>query len=196
MSFSHIHYGLSYLKKCNNSHKINNEYPELYSQDDLALCRIVDFPMFEKNEIGWWTFTHNPFSMPKFEQLEKHLSGTDIWEILAQQYDIVLNWYEIGWWSIRSHAPHILKATYRNMWYDEEQTQHSIWHMLEAFGYGAPPHGGLALWLDRIVMILQNQTSIRTVIPFPKTGDGRDLLMQAPSVLDDGKVREMGVRVV
>jgi len=158
---------------------------KLYDEDDLAFCWIRDFPMFEKTEEDKWKFTHNPFSMPKLEHVDRLLKWENIEKIQAQQYDIVLNGHEIGGGSIRAHIPHVLKATYKIMWYSEEDIKHSVGHMLDAFSYGTPPHGWLALWLDRLLMILQKQKSIREVIPFPKTGDSRDILMEAPSPLSN-----------
>jgi aspartyl-tRNA synthetase len=119
--------------------------------------------------------------MPKIECLKDFMEGKNIQDILAQQYDIVMNWNEIWGWSIRAHLPEFLQQTYKIMGYTPEETQKSVGHMLEAFKFWFPPHGWLALGLDRILMILQWHDTIREVIPFPKTGDGKDLLMGAPA---------------
>ena len=160
--------------------KIAKDY-KLYKEDDISLLRVRNFPMFEKTDEGKRKFTHNPFSMPKIECLKDFMEGKNIPNIMAQQYDIVMNWNEVWGWSIRAHLPELLQQTYKIMGYTPEETQKSVGHMLEAFKFWFPPHGWLALGLDRILMILQWHDTIREVIPFPKTGDGKDLLMGAPA---------------
>ena len=166
----------------------------LIPQKTLAPAWIIDFPMFEKTDNGKWTFTHNPFSMPAIDDLEKHLKGEDLDTIIAQQYDIILNGYEIGGGSIRSHRPEILEATFKNMGYDKEGMLKSVGTMYEAFHYGAPPHGGIAWGIDRLLMILEKKTSIREVMAFPKTGSSEDLLFQSPSTFSEKKIREMHIK--
>lgn len=162
--------------------KIAKDY-KLYKKDEISLLWIKNFPMFEKTEEWKWKFTHNPFSMPKIEFLDDFMKWKNIENILAQQYDIVMNGNEIWWWSIRAHLPELLQQTYKIMGYSTEETQKSVGHILEAFKFWFPPHGWLALGLDRILMILQWHDTIRDVIPFPKTWDGKDLLMKSPSEL-------------
>ena len=157
---------------------------------------IVDFPMFERTDDGKWTFSHNPFSMPSKEFLEHHLAGKDVGEIIAQQYDLVLNGYEIGGGSVRAHKGEILEATYRNMGYNKSEMMESVGHMYEAFQYGAPPHGGIAWGVDRLLMILEKRTSIREVMAFPKTGSGEDLLFESPSKLSENKIREANIKSI
>ncbi|MFK7899360.1 MAG: bifunctional amidotransferase subunit GatB/aspartate--tRNA ligase AspS [Cyclobacteriaceae bacterium] len=168
----------------------------LIKPKELHPAWVVDFPFFEKTDEGRWTFTHNPFSMPNIEHVQKHLDGKDIAGIIAQQYDLVLNGYEIGGGSIRAHKAEILEATYKNMGYDAEDMRKSVGHMYDAFHFGAPPHGGIAWGVDRLLMILEKKNSIREVIAFPKTGSGEDLLFGAPSPLSTKKVEEMNVRVI
>jgi aspartyl-tRNA synthetase len=120
----------------------------------LAYAWVYKFPFFEKTNDGKWTFTHNPFSMPLPEHLDWLMKGERIDEILTTQYDIVCNGYEAGGGSIRAHKPEILEATYRVMGYSKEETEERVGHMLEAFRYGAPPHGGIALGVERNVMNL------------------------------------------
>ena len=110
----------------------------------LSPAWVVDFPMFELTDEGNWTFTHNPFSMPKVEDLMKHLKGEDVGSIIAQQYDLILNGFEIGGGSVRAHVSEILEATYKNMGYNHEEMLKSVGGMYKAFQYGAPPHGGIA----------------------------------------------------
>ena len=162
---------------------------------ELHPAWIVDFPQFEKTDDGGWTFSHNPFSMPKTEFIRDHLTGANIGDILAQQYDLVLNGNEIGGGSIRAHRKDILEATYRNMGYDEQSMQKSVGHMLDAFQYGAPPHGGIAWGIDRLMMILEGKSSIREVIAYPKTGSGEELLFRSPSTISDKKIREAHIKL-
>ncbi|MEY5048203.1 MAG: hypothetical protein RLZZ175_1562 [Bacteroidota bacterium] len=168
----------------------------LINPKELHPAWVVDFPFFEKTDEGRWTFTHNPFSMPKVKDLDKHMKGENVGEIIAQQYDLVLNGYEIGGGSVRAHKAEILEATYRNMGYDKEEMKKSVGHMYEAFQYGAPPHGGIAWGVDRLMMILERKTSIREVMAFPKTGSGEDLQFGSPSPLSKKKIEEMNIRLL
>ncbi|MFB9056316.1 bifunctional amidotransferase subunit GatB/aspartate--tRNA ligase AspS [Mariniflexile ostreae] len=170
----------------------------LINPKELRPAWVVDFPMFEKTDEGRWTFTHNPFSMPAIYDIEKHMTGKEeeIGSIIAQQYDLILNGYEIGGGSVRAHKPEILEATYKNMGYNKEEMMKSVGTMYKAFHYGAPPHGGIAWGVDRLMMILEKKASIREVMAFPKTGTSEDLLFGAPSLLSDKKVEEMNVKVM
>ena len=168
----------------------------LINPRDLNPVWIINFPMFELAENGKWTFTHNPFSMPQIGDIKNHLDGVNIGSIIAQQYDFVLNGYEVGGGSIRAHKAEILQATFRNMGYSKEKMIKSIGPLFNAFSFGAPPHGGIAWGVDRLMMILENKNSIRDVIAFPKTGSGEDLLFGSPSVLSKKKVKEMNVKVL
>jgi aspartyl-tRNA synthetase len=167
----------------------------LIKDNELHPAWVIDFPLYEKTESGGWTFSHNPFSMPKAEYLKDHLEGKNMENILSQQYDMVLNGNEIGGGSIRAHKDVILEATYINMGYDHENIQKSIGHMIEAFQYGAPPHGGIAWGIDRLIMILEKRSSIREVIAFPKTGSGEDLMFGSPSALPDTKIKEAHIKL-
>ena len=171
---------------------------KLINPKELRPAWVVDFPMFEKTEEGRWTFTHNPFSMPAIYDLEKHMTGEgeEIGTIIAQQYDLILNGYEIGGGSVRAHKAEVLEATYKNMGYNKEEMMKSVGTMYKAFQYGAPPHGGIAWGIDRLMMILEKKASIREVMAFPKTGSSEDLLFNAPSILSDKKVEEMNVRII
>ncbi len=170
---------------------------KLINPKELCPAWVVDFPMFEKTDEGRWTFTHNPFSMPAVEDIDKHMNGKEeeIGEIIAQQYDLILNGYEIGGGSVRAHKPEILEATYKNMGYNKEEMMKSVGTMYKAFHYGAPPHGGIAWGVDRLMMILEKKASIREVMAFPKTGTSEDLLFHSPSQLSDKKVEEMNVKI-
>lgn len=160
----------------------------------LAFCWVVDFPFFEKTDEGGWTFTHNPFSAAKPEHREWLMNKEHIEDILTTQYDIVLNGYEAGGGSIRNHEPAALRKVLEVMGMSEAEIESQFGHMLEAFEYGAPPHGGIAPGVDRIVMILANEPNIREVIPIPKTGDARDLMMGAPSALPESRLTEAHIK--
>ncbi|HRY62648.1 MAG TPA: aspartate--tRNA ligase [Candidatus Paceibacterota bacterium] len=161
----------------------------------LAFCWVVDFPFFEKDKQGGWTFTHNPFSMPKPEHEEMLMKGENIGDILTTQYDIVLNGFEIGGGSIRNHHSKGLMKVFEIMGYAADRVRENFGHMLEALDSGTPPHGGIAWGLDRLVMILRNENSIRDVIAFPKTGEGRDLMMDSPSIIEKGQLDELGIEI-
>ena len=157
---------------------------------------VVDFPQFEAKEDGGWTFSHNPFSMPKPEFIDQHMEGKDPKTILAQQYDLILNGYEIGGGSVRAHRGDILEATFKIMGYNHEEMLASVGNVYNAFQYGAPPHGGIAWGLDRLLMILEKKDSIRDVMAYPKTGSGEDYLFNAPSKLSAKKIGEANVQTI
>jgi len=161
----------------------------------LAFCWIIDFPFFEKTDEGKWTFTHNPFSAAKKEFADNLMTKKDIAGILTTQYDVALNGFEIGGGSIRNHRPEALQKVFEIMGYKEEQIQEQFGHMLQAFKFGAPPHGGIAWGFERLLAILRNEPNIREVIAFPKTGDGRDFMMQAPSEIDKKQLKELHIKI-
>jgi aspartyl-tRNA synthetase len=161
----------------------------------LAFCWVIDFPFFEKTEDGGWTFTHNPFSAPKPEFMDDLLGKKNIGDILTTQYDVAMNGSEIGGGSIRNHRPEALRAVFQIMGFEDERIDKNFGHMLQALSYGAPPHGGIAWGLDRFVTLLAGEPNIREVIAFPKTGDGRDLMMEAPSEVDPKQLKELGIDI-
>ena len=166
--------------------------------DELAFLFVVDFPMFEwKEKERRWDAVHHPFTMPKVETVEEfwNLFKKDPASIAAYQYDFVLNGYEIGGGSIRTHNPELLMAVFEAMGNKPEAIKKQFGHLLEAFKYGVPPHGGIAPGIDRLAMILENEPNIREVIAFPKTGDGRDLMMDAPSEISKEQLRELNVKI-
>ena len=168
----------------------------LIPKNVLQPAWVVDFPQFEEKEDGTWTFSHNPFSMPKAEFIDQHMKGEDVESIIAQQYDIILNGYEIGGGSVRAHRGDILEATFKIMGYNHEEMLASVGNVYNAFKYGAPPHGGIAWGLDRLLMILEKKDSIREVMAYPKTGSGEDYLFNAPSKLSAKKVSEANVKCI
>lgn len=179
--------------------KYGTDKPDLRNDKDdqnlLAFCWVVDFPFFEKTETSEWTFTHNPFSAPVPQDIEKLLRKEDIGSIVAAQYDMTLNGYEIGGGGIRNHTPETLESVFEIMGYSRERIQENFHHMLQAFSLGTPPHGGIAFGFDRLMMILQNEPNIREVIPFAKTGEGRDPMMESPSEVEQKQLGELGIKL-
>lgn len=169
----------------------------------LAFAWVVNFPFFKKVDKkdaaevrdgkSGWTFTHNPFSTPLPEHEQWHLKGEHVDEIKTTQYDLVCNGYEVGGGSIRAHKPEMLEATYRIMGYSKEDTEKSIGHMLEAFRLGTPPHGGIALGVDRLIILLAGEDSLKEGIAFPMTSTGRTAVMDAPSVISKEQLAELGL---
>ncbi len=182
--------------------KYGSDKPDLREDknnpDELAFAFVVNFPMFEWKETEKrWDAVHHPFTMPQVESVEdfKAQFKKDPSRILAYQYDFVLNGYEIGGGSIRIHNPGLLEAVFEAMGNKKADIQEKFGHMLQALSFGAPPHGGIAPGIDRILMILENEPNIREVIAFPKTGDGRDLMMEAPSEVSKEQLKELHLEI-
>jgi aspartyl-tRNA synthetase len=166
----------------------------LIAEDRFDFCWIVDFPMYEFNEeANHVDFSHNPFSMPQGE-LEA-LNRQDPLEILAWQYDIVCNGYELCSGAVRNHRPEVMLRAFEIAGYSAAAVEQDFAGMLGAFRHGAPPHGGLAPGIDRIVMLLAGESAIREVIAFPLTQQGQDLLMNAPAEVRERQLKELHVRV-
>jgi aspartyl-tRNA synthetase len=165
----------------------------LVDEDQFRFCWIVDFPMFEWNEDEKKVdFSHNPFSMPQGEM--EALETKDPLDILAYQYDIVCNGYELCSGAIRNHKQEIMLKAFDIAGYDASVVESQFGGMLNAFKYGAPPHGGLAPGIDRIVMLLAGETAIREVIAFPLNQQGQDVMMSAPSEVADKQLKELHIR--
>ena len=174
--------------------KIGNELG-LIKKDAFEFCWIVDFPMFEYNEeLKKIDFSHNPFSMPQ-GGLEV-LNNVDPLEIKAFQYDIVCNGIELSSGAIRNHRQDILLKAFEIAGYDIEEIKSRFGAMYNAFGYGAPPHGGIAPGIDRIVMLIAGVENIREVIAFPMNQQAQDLMMNAPSEISSDQLKELGIKII
>ena len=167
----------------------------LIEEGCFKFCWIVDFPMFEYDEdLKKIDFSHNPFSMPQGEM--EALESKDPLDILAWQYDIVCNGYELSSGAIRNHRPDIMFKAFEIAGYSKEEVEANFSGMINAFKYGAPPHGGSAPGIDRIVMLLADEPNIREVIAFPMNQRAQDLMMGAPSVVSPKQLRELSIRTV
>lgn len=186
--------------------KYGNDRPDLRKDkndpDLLAFCWVIDFPFFEKTgksdnkqTQGEWTFTHNPFSRPIPEHMDWLLKNENIGDIITSQYDIILNGNEIGGGSIRNHQYEALQKVFEILGYGIESIEEDFGHMLSAFKLGTPPHGGIAWGLDRLVMLLQNEPNIRETIAFPKTGEGKDFMMNSPAPISEKQLRELHIKI-
>jgi aspartyl-tRNA synthetase len=166
----------------------------LIDPNEMALCWVVDFPLLHYDEEGQrYEAEHNPFSGMDEAHIER--LDTDPLRIRAKQYDIICNGYEVGGGSVRINVAALQHKVFTLMKLDREQIEEQFGHMLEAFEYGAPPHGGIALGIDRLVMLFADVDNIREVIPFPKTQSAMDLMMNAPSPVDEKQLRELHLQV-
>ena len=167
---------------------------KLIDPNEMALCWVVDFPLLHFDEEGQrYEAEHNPFSGMDEAHIDR--LDSDPLRIRARQYDIICNGYEIGGGSVRINVAELQHKVFSLMKLSEEQIKEQFGHMLEAFEYGAPPHGGIALGIDRLVMLLADEDNIREVIAFPKTQSALDLLMNAPSPVDEEQLRELHLKV-
>jgi aspartyl-tRNA synthetase len=173
--------------------KLGQDFEKI-EQGPFKFCWITDYPMYETDEhTGKLEFGHNPFSMPQggLEALENEDPET----IKANQYDIVCNGYELGSGAIRNHVPEIMYKAFSLVGYSQEDVDREFGGMIRAFQFGAPPHGGFAHGLERIVMLLAREEAIRDVITFPLAQTGEDLLMSAPSELSEAQLKDVHIRV-
>jgi aspartyl-tRNA synthetase len=166
----------------------------LVDKNLLAFGWIVDFPMFRwDEELQRWESEHHPFTMSKEEDLPK--IDSDPGAVLSEAYDLVCNGYELASGSIRIHRREIQQKVFERLGLSETDIQRRFGHLLEAFEYGAPPHGGIAPGIDRLVMLLADEPNIREVIAFPKNQQAMDVMAQAPSPVDPKQLEELHLRV-
>lgn len=175
------------------------DYQGLKHDDEVALCWITDFPFYEYDEANKRVdFGHNPFSMPRggLKALTDAKTDADKLAIVADQYDMVMNGYEICSGAVRNHNPEIMYQVFGLLGYDKEYVDQKFGAMLNAFRFGAPPHAGCAFGIDRIFMVMENTDNIRDIVAFPKNGSGIDLMMSSPNTVFDSQLKELHVGIV
>ena len=172
--------------------KIANDL-NIIDKDRFAFCWIVDYPMYEYDEnLKKIIFSHNPFSMPQGDI--KNLNFDKPLDIKAYQYDIVCNGVELSSGAIRNHIPELMYKLFLVAGYSKNEVDEKFSGMINAFSYGAPPHGGIAPGIDRIVMLLAGKENIREVTLFPMNQNAQDLMMQAPSDVSDNQLKELNIK--
>lgn len=175
----------------------NTDKPDLRKnkedKNELAFCFIVDWPLFEKTEEREINPMHHPFTAPKEEEIP--LLDKDPMKVHSWQYDFVLNGYEIGGGSIRITNPEIQTKIFQILGHSKKEIQQKFGHLLRAFEYGVPPHGGIAIGLDRFLAVILGEPNVREVIAFPLTAGGRDLMMDSPVELEKEKMNELGISI-
>ena len=168
---------------------------EIIDQNLFAFCWIIDYPMYENDEkTGKIKFSHNPFSMPQGDL--NNLNLDQPLNIKAYQYDIVCNGIELSSGAIRNHIPELMYKLFSVAGYDKKSVDQKFSGMINALSYGAPPHGGIAPGIDRIVMLLANEKNIREVTMFPMNQNAQDLLMNAPSNIDESQLKELNINLI
>ena len=202
-NFPHFTYAQAMKKFGADRFDLRSE--EEKKQGVLAFAWVRDFPFFKKVDSkdqaevedgkSGWTFTHNPFSAPLPEYTDDLLQGKNIANILTAQYDLVCNGYEVGGGSLRAHRGELLEATYKIMGYNKAQIQASIGHLLQAFSFGVPPHGGIALGIDRLAMVIAGETSVKEVVAFPTSGSGKVSVMNAPNAVSPQLLKQLNLTI-
>ena len=181
--------------------RLRNEFATFFNlknNDEVALAWVVDFPFYEFDEKNQKVdFGHNPFSMPKggVEALRNAKTDAEKLAIKADQYDMVMNGYEICSGAVRNHNPEVMYEAFSLLGYDKKYVEAKFGAMLNAFKFGAPPHAGCAFGLDRIFMILMDEENIREVVAFPKNGSGVDVMMSSPSMVDESQLKELKIEI-
>jgi aspartyl-tRNA synthetase len=165
----------------------------LLDSNMLAFCFVIDFPLFEKNKEGRWDSMHHPFTAPKDEDIQ--FLDSDPGKVLAKCYDVVCNGTELCSGSIRIHRSDLQKKIFQILGYPDDEIKKRFGHMLEAFEFGAPPHGGIAPGIDRFVMILAGESSIREVIAYPKNKSAIDVMFDAPSDVSEAQLKDLHLSI-
>ena len=167
---------------------------DIIDRSKFEFCFITDFPMYGLNEeTGVVEFTHNPFSMPQGEM--DALMNKDPLDILAYQYDIVCNGVELSSGAVRNHRPDVMLKAFEIAGYTQKDIEDKFSALYNAFHYGAPPHAGMAPGLDRMVMLIAEQESIREVVAFPMNGNAQDMLLGAPNTVTEQQLREVHIKL-
>jgi len=167
----------------------------LINKDEFAFCWIVDYPMYELDEKSKKiTFSHNPFSMPQGDI--ENLDFDNPLNIKAYQYDIVCNGIELSSGAIRNHKPDLMYKLFSVAGYSKEEVDTEFSGMINAFSYGAPPHGGIAPGIDRIIMLLADEKNIREVTMFPMNQNAQDLMMNAPSSVKESQLKDLNIKTI
>lgn len=179
--------------------KYGSDKPDLRKNkndpDELAFCFVINFPLFEwKKTENRWDAMHHPFTAPRIEDIPDLLKGKNLGQLKSYQHDFVLNGYEIGGGSIRIADPKLQEKIFEVMGHTKEQIRQKFGHLLEAFRYGVPPHGGIAPGIDRFLMVILNEISLREVIAFPMDSGGHTSVMDAPSEVDPEQLKELGIQ--
>jgi len=178
--------------------KYNSDKPDLRKdkkdKDELAFAFIIDFPLFEwKKSEKRFDSMHHPFTRPQEEDIGKIKKSPD--KVLAYQHDLVLNGYEVGGGSLRIYKPEMLEAIFEIMGHKKQEIREKFGHLLEAFEYGVPPHGGIAPGIDRFLAVVQGEPNIREVMAFPKTGENRSIMMDAPSKVTEEQLKDLHIKI-
>lgn len=177
--------------------KYGNDKPDLRKnkkdENELAFVWVTDFPMYEKTETKEMQAMHHPFTSPHPDDVDKLES--DPYSVRSVAYDVALNGFEIGGGSIRITDPKLQQRIFKVLGMNDEQIEQKFGHIIRAFGYGVPPHGGIAFGFDRLVMVLAGEPNIREVMAFPKTGDARDPMMDAPGPIEDKRLKEAHIKL-
>lgn len=165
--------------------------------EELAFCFVIDFPLFEwKERENRWDATHHPFTSPRDEDVPDLLAGKNIESLKSYQYDLALNGYEVSGGSIRITNPAVQTKVFEIMGHTLEAINRKFGHLLEAFNYGVPPHGGIAIGVDRLLMVLLKEANLREVIAFPMTSSGQTAVMDGPSEVEEDQLKELSIKVV
>ena len=176
--------------------KFGTDRPNLNKEKGaLHFTWVVDFPLFEKTDAGGFTFAHNPFAAPKPEHTADLLGKKNLEKLESLQYDLVCNGEEVAGGSIRIHDPQVQRQALRVMGYTDKEIQEQFGHILGAYNYGAPVHGGIAFGFDRLVALIAGEDNIREVIAFPVTSSGQTSVMDAPSPADPEQLKELGIKI-